>query len=72
MNKSAMQELIDKIDKNELFGSGWRDKFLEKEKRQHEKIAIDMVNICLDNTNNPDFKMEDEFNKYYNETFKND
>lgn len=42
---------------------------LETEKQQHEKIAIDMVNICLDNLNNLDCKMEDEFNKYYTSTF---
>lgn len=56
MNKSAMQELIDKIDKNELFGSGWRDRFLEKEKQQ----IIDAYS---------EFGMPEYAEQYYNETY---
>lgn len=32
--KTAMQELIEKIENSQLLGNNWKEKFLEKEKQQ--------------------------------------
>ena len=59
---------FDKMDFLRWLSSNRKD-LLKTEKEQQEKTSIDMINIALDNLNNPDCKMEEEFNKYYDKTF---
>jgi len=44
-------------------------KYIEKERQQIEKIAIDMVNIAIYRGVKEGVSMEDEFNKYYDSYF---
>jgi len=46
-------------------------KYIEKERMQNEKVAIDMVNIAIDRGGKPGVSMENEFNQYYDSTFNN-
>lgn len=66
-NKTAITELFEKY--GHLLPDV-EDEYKEKERQQHEKTAIDMVNIALDNLGNKNSKMEDKFNKYYSKTFE--
>lgn len=65
-----MQDLIDRLNNDELLPANWQEKFLAKERQQHERTAIDVVNIALDNIGIPDNKMEEKFNEYWINTFE--
>lgn len=59
--KTPMQELIEKLDKNILLPSNWREKYLKKEKEVMIKFASDN---CID------FYHENIGEERFNETFK--
>lgn len=71
-----MQEMLETI--NNRSANSLRTKFnkeeieywLKKERQQHERTAIDVVNIALDNIGIPDNKMEEKFNEYWKSIFE--
>lgn len=64
MKKTAMQQLIEKMENDIILGSNWREKFLEIEKQQ----IIDAANNGCRSLCSIDSPRDGE--NYYNQTFK--
>ena len=74
MKNTLLQNVISNFDL--MDGQHFLDWFkesrqwmLEQELKQNEKVAIDMVNIAIDRGGKEGVSMENEFNKYYENTF---
>jgi hypothetical protein len=77
--KSAIQQLIDFLEPElkmhdflQLPAHEKAKELLETEKQQHEQTAIHITNVLMDALDNPKggkFSVEDEFNKYWDNTY---
>jgi hypothetical protein len=79
MEKTAMMELIEWIEREKLESLGYlthseiiekATEFLEKEKEQMELCAIWAANFAIDNVGNKDVDSGKTFEKYFTQTFK--
>lgn len=62
--KTAMQDLIDRLNNDELLPNNWQEKYLDKEKKQITDAFIDGdSSIFIDS-------IEDSADNYYNSKFK--